>query len=77
VAFLKVNADRDQAVRGERVEDPVGELEAARAASAALANPQPGDAVGRGVAQRGGGGDEMLTNGYVPTGLNPQVIIVG
>jgi hypothetical protein len=37
VAFLQVNADRDQAVRGERVEDPVGELEAARAASAALA----------------------------------------
>ena len=32
-----MNADRDQAVRGERVEDPVGELEAARAASAALA----------------------------------------
>jgi hypothetical protein len=37
VAFLKVNADRDQAVLGERVENPVGELEAARAASAALA----------------------------------------
>jgi len=37
VVFLQVTADRDQAVRGERVEDPVGELEAARAASAALA----------------------------------------
>jgi hypothetical protein len=37
VAFLQVNADRGQAARGERVEDPAGELEAARAASAALA----------------------------------------
>jgi hypothetical protein len=40
VAFLQqVDADRDQAVRGERAEDPVGGLEAARPASAALANP--------------------------------------
>ena len=37
MAFPKVNADRDQAVRGERVEDPIGELEAGRAASAVLA----------------------------------------
>ncbi|HEX9538437.1 MAG TPA: hypothetical protein VGA04_09730 [Streptosporangiaceae bacterium] len=36
MAFLQVNADRDQAVRGERVEEPVGELEAARAASAVI-----------------------------------------
>ena len=35
------------------------------------------DAADRGVAQRGGGGDEMLTTGYVPAGLNPQVIIMG